>query len=659
MLNAYFKSHTLDVLGQSLTKNAAQVEESLNGILAEEPSNARALLLLARKHLLDGETAKAKRELEALLQHHPGNLRAQTELAKIHFAEGSVADAINLLGNVTSASPDIVENWLLLSEWLEQDGQVAASKNALKQYEMIKAFNDKLQLAEKAYANADFQAADKICRQLLKLVPNEVRTLRLLAKVARQFQYFEFSTDTLARCVQSRPADIDLGLEYAWSLLGSRMYQQALAQCRRLVELAPERIETYGVMAEVLYKLGQYDEAIRIYRALAEVPEKRALSLVHLGKVLKTVGEIDEATECFRQAISTDPALGQAYWELANLKTARFSADEVQAMQALVEDADLRALDRVLVQFALGKAHEDAKDFAASFGHYDVANRAYANMRPANYTRQNGRFESVFTPEYFSGRENQGNQSDAPIFVVGMPRSGSTLVEHILSSHSLVDATSELDEIVSIARSLTEANAPADSQYPQSLTKLNADQVQSLALRYLEHAQTYRGQAPYFVDKAPQNFHHIGLLKTLFPNAKIVDIRRNPMGCGWSLFRQFFGDSFLFSYDLETIGHFYSDYLELMEHWHAVLPGQILTINYENLVNDLQGTVTELLEYCGLPFENACLDFHLNRRAVATPSSEQVRQPLYTGALEHWKNYDEFLAPLRNTLAGRGWSEPD
>ncbi len=659
MLNAYFKSRTLAALEQSLTKNPAQVAASLDGILAEDPSNARALFLLARKYLLDNEPAKAEQQLELLLQQHPKHLAAQTELAKLRFAAGRTKDAIEMLGNVTSASPDAVENWLLLSEWHKQDKQTAASENALRQYQLIKAFNDKLQLAEKAYASTDFKATDAICRQLLKLVPNEVRTLRLLAKVARQFQYFEFSTATLARCVETRPADVALGLEYAWSLLGSRMYSQALAQCRRLVEVAPEHIETYGVMAEVLYKLGQYDEAIEIYRSLADVPEKRALSLVHLGKVLKTVGQIDAATDCYRQAITAENALGQAYWELANLKTARFSADEVQAMQGLVESTDLRALDRVLVQFSLGKALEDSEDYSASFGHYDAANRAYANMRPANYARLNERFEAVFTSEYFAARDGQGEQSNAPVFVVGMPRSGSTLVEQILSSHSLVDATSELDEIVSIARSLTEPNTSADSQYPQSMATLGADRVHDLAQRYLEHAQLYRGQAPYFIDKAPQNFHHIGLIKTLFPNAKIIDVRRNPLGCGWSLYRQFFGDSFLFSYDLETIGHFYSDYLELMQHWHTVLPGQILTVHYEDLVTDLQGTVGALLDYCGLTFEDACLDFHLNDRAVATPSSEQVRQPLYAAALDHWKHYDEFLAPLRKTLARRGWAKLD
>jgi hypothetical protein len=257
---------------------------------------------------------------------------------------------------------------------------------------------------------------------------------------------------------------------------------------------------------------------------------------------------------------------------------------------------------------------------------------------------------SVFTEDYFSARRDFGSDTDAPIFVVGLPRSGSTLVEQILSSHSQVDATQELDEITSIARGISGPGEPEQGRYPLAVTRLGADEIRRLAQRYLDYAQPYRQQAPRFVDKAPRNFHHIGLIKTLFPKARIIDIRRNPMACGWSIYRQFFADSFLFSYDLKAIGNYYNDYLELMDHWHAVLPNQILSVHYEDLVRDLPATIATILAYCGLEFEDACVDFHLNSRAVATPSSEQVRQPIYTDALEHWKNYEEFLSPLKLAL---------
>ena len=654
MLEAYSKHRSLGLLEAQLPTGVEQVRDELNRLLENEPRNTRALFLLARCFSLGDDLSNAKRTFETLIEQDPDNVSAKTELAKIYFEDDSPRDTIRLLADVTSVRPEIDENWRLLSEALKQDGQIEASKDALEQHDMIKAFNDKLQLAEQAFVRADLKVADEICRHLLKLVPNEPRAFRLLARIARQLGHHEFSTNHLVRYVEAIPGDVALGLEYARSLLGSRMYQEALKECQRLIEVAPESIDIYELKAEVLYFLGQYEGAIEIYRELSEVPDKSALSLLHLGKVLKTVGDIPEATLCYQQAIESNPTLGQAYWELADLKTYRFSEDEVSSMKAMLDTSKLPALDRVLIEFALGKALEDAGQFQESFEHYQSANTGYATIRPFRYTSQNAEFKSTFSAEYFLDKRDLGDSSDAPIFVVGLPRSGTTLVEQILSSHSLIDATQELDEIVSIARALNDPDGP--QRYPQTMANLGSSQIRDLAERYLAYAQTYRGQAPYFVDKAPHNFQHIGLIKTLLPNAKIVDVRRNPMASGWSLYRQFFADSYLFSYDLESIGKYYTDYVELMTHWHTVLPEQILTIQYEDLVTDLPASLDTLLNYCGLNFEEACLRFHLNSRAVATPSSEQVRQPLYTSALEHWKNYDEFLSPLKQALEDHGHS---
>lgn len=650
MLEAYTKNKSLRLLEAQLPEDVAQIKQELSGLLEDNPLNTRALFLLARCHLLSEDLNDAKHALETSLKHDPNHVPTKVALAKIFVRNNDSHEAIRLLTDATNSRPEISDNWRLLSETLEQDEQIEASQDALRQYEMIKAYNDKLQIAEQAFVNADFKAADKICRQLLQLVPNESRIFRLLARIARQFGHYEFSTSTLARCIETNPGDVTLGLEYAYSLLGSRMYQEALLQCQQLIELAPEFIEVYELRAEVLFNLGRYDEAIEIYRELSDVPEKRALSLLHLGKVLKTVGEAAEATVCYQQTIETEPTMGQAYWELADLKTYRFSDDEIVSMQRLLKDGKVSALNKVLVEFALGKAFEDAQQYAESFEHYKSANSGYMNIRPSRYSNQNVQFTSFFTAKYFSARKEFGNDTDDVIFIVGIPRSGSSLTEQILSSHSLVDATQELEEIISIARAVNSPNEPAQGQYPQSLEDLSAKQIQDLAQRYLDYVRPYRQQAPYFIDKAPSNFRHIGLIKTLFPNAKIIDVRRNPMASGWSLYRQFFKDSFQFSYDLDTIGKYYNDYIELMDHWHAVLPEQILTVKYEDLVNDLPATVDAILQYCGLEFEDACLNFHLNSRAVATPSSEQVRQPLYTNALEHWKNYDEFLSPLKQAL---------
>lgn len=650
MLEAYFQDQSLRALAAQLPTEAQKVKQELSGSLDEEAPNARALFTLAQCHLLDGETTEAKNVLEALVAHDATHVAAKTELAKLCFKDNEPQEAARLLREVTSSRPEVAETWTLLTEYLKQDGRTEASQDALKQFDMITAFNTRLHAAHQAFSNGDFQAADSACRQLLQLVPNEVRTLRLLARIARQFNHHEFSSQTLARCIETRPGDASLGLEYAYSLLGSRKFQEALKECERLIELAPEMIEIYDLKAEVLYHLGQYDDAIKVYRELAQVPENRGPRLVYLGIALKTVGETAEATDIYHEAINIEPNLGRAYWELSNLRTYRFSDEEVAAMRGLLESGKISDLDKVLIEFALGKALEDARQFEESFKHYQAANSAYTKLRPFNYSSLNDRFMSQFTAEHFASRKGQGNDSDAPIFVVGLPRSGSTLLEQIFSSHSLVDATQELDEIVSIARDINNPGAAPDAQYPQSVANLTADQIADLAQRYLDYVRPYRQGAPYFVDKAPHNFQHIGLIKTLFPKAKIIDIRRHPMASGWSLYRQLFADSFQFSYDLETIGKFYNDYVKLMDYWHSVLPGEILTIRYEDLVNDLSATVGSVLGYCGLSPEEACLDFHLNKRAVATPSSEQVRQPLYSDAMEHWKNYEAFLGPLKQTI---------
>ncbi len=653
ILDAYKQNQRLEDFVARLPADAAAVIDELENADIDGPLQGRAQLLLAQCHELVGQSAEAKRVFETLLQSDPGNVVANIDLAKIYNREGAVQQSIELLQRVAGSAPEVAEVWQRLSESLQQDGQAEKSQEANKQFQMIKSFNDRLQAAEQAFAKADFMAADKACRHLLQLVPSEVRTLRLLCRIARQFDHFEFSTATLARCVEARPSDAALRLEYAYSLLGSRQFADALEQCRRVAELAPENIAVYKLEAEVLYNLGRYEQAVAIYQQLAKLPEARVSSLLYMGKIQKTLGKRENAERCYQQVIELEPATGQAYWELADLKTYRFSSAEIDSMRAQLDVNDGAPIDQVMIGFALGKALEDAQQFAESFKHYHAANSNYLKLRPYTYTNHNDRFESQFTREYFTASGAQGHASDAAIFVVGLPRSGTTLLEQILSSHSRIDATQELDEMVSIARSLNEAGKPEQNQYPYSLQHLGAEQTLSLAQRYLDYAKPRRQQAPYFVDKAPQNFQHIGLIKTLFPNAKIIDIQRDPMAGGWSLYRQFFGDSNLFSYSLETIGQYYNDYRELMDHWHATLPGQILTIRYEDLVGDFATTVRTILDYCQLDFEDACLDFHNNQRAVATPSAEQVRQPLYNDALQHWQNFAAFLEPLMRVVASR------
>lgn len=650
MLQAYKADRKLKALEGRLEEDTQGVKHALEEWLVKDPLNTRALFSLARCQQHCGEIDLAKRTFEYVLELSPRDVGARVELAKLLYAQDNVAAAIGLLEEATKAIPRLTENWKLLAEYRQSDGQDRAAADALKQHDMIKAFNDNLLAAEAAFVNGKLQESDQMCRSLLQRVPGEIRTLRILARIARQFRYYEASTSILERCIESRPDDASLGLDYARALLAGKKYPQVLDQCEHLVGLAPEMLEVYEIKAEALYNLGEYEGAMTIYRELSGLEEKHALGVLHLGRVLKTVGETGQAIDCFHEALKDEISMSQAFWELANLKTYSFTGDEVSAMKQLLEKDEAPEMDKILVQFSLGRALEDGRQFEQSFGYFQAANKAYAKYHPTPYASQNAGLKTCFTRQYLTDRVDGGNDSVAPIFVLGLPRSGSTLVEQILSAHSQVDATTELTEIISIARELDVSGQSGQGQYPDSIKKLNASEVEDYARRYLDFAAPLRHGGYFFIDKTPGNFHHVGLIKTLFPNARIIDIRRNPMASGWSLYKHFFADSFLFSYDLETIGRYYNDYIELMEHWHTVLPGQILTVNYEDLVNDLPGTVDTLLRYCGLPFEDSCLDFHLNTRAVPTPSSEQVRSPLYASALDHWKNYETFLQPLKQVI---------
>jgi len=653
MLEAYQKYKILKALEARLPGDAELVKQTLEDKPEDTLSNDLAMLILARCQALLENPGEAKRTLEQLISRSPGQVQAKVELAKILFGENDLRAGIELVREVTGTRPELDENWLLLGEYLKRDGQKQASQDVLNQYDMIKTFNGKLKEAENAFSVGKFELADKICRHLLSLVPGEVRSLRMLARIAKRFRHYEVSTSILAQCLETQPDNVALGLEYVRALLANNRHAEALEQCQRLAALAPECIDIYPLQAEALYNLGRYQAALEIYRELSGLKEKRTSVILAEGKILKTVGETGRAIDCYHEALGDDRISAQACWELANLRTYRFSESEIARMKHRLNSPDTSAIDKVLIQFSLGKVLEDEGRFEESFRYYQAANSGYAKIQPYRYTNRNTTLESFFTEDYFSSLEEAGDASTSPIFVVGLPRSGSTLVEQILTSHSMVDATTELTEIVSIARELNHPNHPERERYPGSLAGLSLKDRKALAQRYLDFAQSFRQDAPHFVDKTPGNFHHIGLIKTLFPAARIIDIRRHPMASGWSLYRHFFAESFLYSYDLETIGKYYNGYIELMDHWHRVLPGGILTIEYEALIDDLPSAVEAMLAYCDLPFEQSCLDFHLNERPVATPSSEQVRQPIYTRALDHWKNYEVFLAPLKSAIESK------
>ena len=400
---------------------------------------------------------------------------------------------------------------------------------------------------------------------------------------------------------------------------------------------------------------GSWREASRIYsELLREYPGNSRVWLSY-GHTLKTEGSLQQGIDAYRRSIVLEPTFGEAYWSLANLKTFRFGPDELAAMEAKVADPTVKDADRLHFEFALGKAYEDAGDWPSSFAHYEQANalqRASVKYDPDKNTERLRHLQGVLTRDFFSMRAGSGDPSPDPIFIVGLPRAGSTLVEQILASHSRVEGTMELPEIIAIARELrAEAGSKAAGAYTDVLATLDAARLRGLGERYMANTLIYRKTGrPFFIDKMPNNFLHIGMIHLILPNAKIVDARRHPLACCFSNYRQHFASGQRFTYGLADLGRYYRDYVALMAHFDAVLPGRIHRVFYERMVEDTEAEVRRLLDYCGLKFEESCLRFFENERAVRTPTAEQVRQPIYREGMDQWRHYEAWLGPLKHAL---------
>ena len=423
----------------------------------------------------------------------------------------------------------------------------------------------------------------------------------------------------------------------------------------RLLAVEPRHPGYRNFHAVLLSRLGDYARAARIYAELLREYPSQAKVWLSYGHTLKTEGDLQEGVAAYRRSISLEPAFGEAYWSLANLKTFRFEPAEVATMETKAADPAVGDVDRLHLEFALGKAFEDAGDWSTSFSHYEKANalqRARLRYDPDRNTERLRHLQATLTREYFAARAGGGCPSPDPIFIVGLPRAGSTLIEQILASHSQVEGTMELPEIIAMARELrAESESQAVGAYTDVLAGLDAVRLRELGERFIAGTRVYRKtDRPYFIDKMPNNFLHIGMIHLVLPNAKIIDARRHPLACCFSNYRQHFASGQRFAYDLADLGRYYRDYVELMANFDAVLPGRIHRVIYERLVEDTEAQVRRLLDYCGLPFEDACLRFFENERAVRTPSSEQVRQPIYREAVDQWRHYEAWLGPLKDAL---------
>jgi tetratricopeptide (TPR) repeat protein len=508
-----------------------------------------------------------------------------------------------------------------------------------------------LQVAAQALAADDLPGAEPILRARLKDVPHDVAAIRMFAELAGRIGRYKDAESLLRRAIELAPAFLPARANLATVLHRQNRTVEALQELDRLQERDADNMAHANLRAAALGRIGEFDEALALYKSVLDQAPDQPKVWMSYGHVLKTVGRQDDSIAAYRQAIALRPALGEVWWSLANLKTVRFTDEDIAAMEQALKDAALGEEDRYHLHFALGKALEDRAAWEPAFSHYLSGNarrRALQDYDPATTTAFVNRSQALFTKEFFAERAGWGDPSPDPIFILGMPRAGSTLIEQILASHSQVEGTMELPDIPALAVRTARGQ---DGQYPGALASLGRDEVAALGAEYLERTRIQRKTGrPFFIDKLPNNWMHVGFIRLILPNAKIIDARRHPLASCFSNFRQHFARGQSFTYDLADVGQYYADYVRLMAHMDAVLPSHAYRVIYESMVDESETQIRALLDCTGLPFEPACLRFWETERAVRTASSEQVRRPINREGLEPWKPYSQWLGPLEEAL---------
>ncbi len=620
----------------------------------EAPTHRDALYLLAVAQRYGRRVPEALTTLNRLEEVHPEYPRLYQERGHCHVAQREVAPAIQAFERAVTMSPALPASWRALEALYRISGRPTDAERAAAQSANLAALPPEIVTAFSMFADGEIEDAERLTRQYLLTHGNHVEAMRLLAKIGMQMDVADDAELLLENVVKLAPDYHEARYDYAMVLLQRHKHVRAREEMDKLLRADPENRRYRTTHATISTGFGDYDRALPVYREiLAETPQDPDLHL-SIAHALKTLGRQAEAIESYRAAAAARPGFGDAYWSLANLKTYRFTDQEIDAMRRHEADSRTVAVDRYHLCFALGKALEDRGDYAESFRCYERGNalkKIECRYRPEPLERNARLQRQICTPEFFAARAGYGCPDPAPIFIVGLPRSGSTLIEQILASHSEVEGTMELADIPRMVQELQGRDTTdAPPRYPANLESMGADEARRLGEKYLADTQVYRHGKPRFIDKMPNNFRHLGLIHLILPNARIIDARREPLACCFSNFKQLFASGQQFTYSVEDITRYYRMYVELMAHWETAMPGRILRIQYEELVEDLPGHVRRILEFCGLEFEPACLEFHKTERRIHTASSEQVRRPINRDGVDQWRNFAPWLGPMREAL---------
>jgi predicted Zn-dependent protease len=640
-------SELLTAKTQSNVTDAGLIEASKAGETGlSSDAQREALYLQAVAYRLSGNTQNAIATLDNVIALFPDYGRAFQELGYC-YANIDGKKSAHSFYQATRFNPALLASWQQLEKVYKRDDQKQALTLCQQQIQFLASLPKPLLGATDLMHEGQLHKAEQVCRQFLTSNKHHPEAMMLLAELGIQLKVYSDAEFLLESCVEMYP-DNDRAAAAFQSLLSKLgKFPEAAALAKKRLALSPDNFTVQVSLAHALVGIGSLDEAIHIYQELLSANDDRPALWVALGHAYKAQGNVEQAVNAYQKSIAFAADFGDAYWSLANTKTYRFDDKTMEQMVEQESLASTKLDDKIHLCFALGKGFEDRKDAKTAFHYYSLGNALKKRTLQFDIGRTEAALaaqQKAFNAESFN--KAQGCQAPDPIFIVGLPRAGSTLLEQILASHSMVDGTMELHDVLGIASSLSHKKTP----YPFNVNELDDEACKALGQRYIDQTQAYRQGAPFFIDKMPNNFIHIGLIKKILPNAKIIDARRAPMDCCFSGFKQLFGEGQEFSYGQDDIGRYYVAYEALMTHWKSVLPGEILTVQHEDVLDDLEGQVKRILAFCDLPFEESCLSFYKTKRVIKTPSSEQVRQPIYKTGMEQWKPFEEYLAELKQAL---------
>jgi tetratricopeptide (TPR) repeat protein len=631
---------------------AATAERQLRAIQATAPGDVNSLRLLGVALLDQGKVSAAVETLERAVSAAPHFWHARTDLARAYRVAGRLETARGELQRVIAAEPALDAAWLAYGDVLVDLQKYPDARVAYEQARRCDPYARRIEEATAALVAEDRKTAELIFRDILKADAGHVAAVCGLAAISLTASRGADALRLLRHALKQ-----SAHLPLAWRGLCQTMVDlgrlpEAEAAVRHLLKIEPENPQNWVLLGSVCTRLMRQGDALPAFEEAARLNPAEVRLPLSIGHVHKTLGNRRESELAYKTCLRMDPKFGEAYWSLADLKNYVFSDDEIAAMQALLKGDGGEDADQAQLHFALGRAFEHQKRHAQAFEHYAAGNARRRKTVPFDirfFENKSRRVRGCFDGAFFSQRTGAGCPDGSPIFVVGLPRSGSTLVEQILASHSKVEGTFELQNVLTIVREFDHANAEHDA-YPENVVAVARAHFAELGRRYIEETAPLRNGRPLFIDKMPNNFSHVGLIHAMLPNAIIIDVRRHPMDACFSTYKQYFAEGQSFSYDLDDLGRYYRCYLGLMDHWDTVLPGKVLHLQYEQLVRDPQTNIRLLLTHCGLDFEPGCLAFHETKRSVRTASAEQVRQPLYASGVGYWKHFDAHLEPLRRAL---------